>query len=155
MGQPVTASLSETLRGTAGEAAVLALLTSLGVPCYIPFGDGHSADLIVEIGDKPMRVQVKSCGDDTATVRFRLGKRRRKGWAPYTDIDLFALYSSHYGRVLLFPHTPGMKHICVRFRETQRSRAFDTRADELDARKVLEEMTHGTSVTDQRYLCES
>ena len=137
------ASMSETLLGTAGEAAVLAVLTSMGIPCYMSFGDGHTADLIAEIGGAPRRLQVKSCGDSSATVRFRLAKRRRKGWAAYTDIDYFALYSSYYNRILLVPHTPGKKQINVRFRETSWSKKTDIRAEDVDVCKVLEDLENG------------
>lgn len=141
-------SMSETLVGTSGEAAVLSALARHGIPCYIPFGDGHTADLIAEIGGSPKRIQVKSCGSDTATVRFQLAKRRRQGWTPYDDIDYFALYASHYHRVMLIPFEKGKNRINIRFAESQRSRLADIRVDDVDIDKILEEIEHGVQEPD-------
>ncbi len=135
--------MTESRLGAAGEAAVINALTSVGIPCYLPFGEGNTADLIAEIGGKPLKLQVKSCGNATATVTFRLAKRRRLGWRPYTDVDYFALYASHYKKVLLVPWQKGQTSINVRFRNTVKARKTDIAADDIDILKVVEEIEHG------------
>jgi hypothetical protein len=112
------------LTGTAGEAAVAAALSELGIPVYFPFGEGALADLIAEFGDRPQRIQVKSSNADTPTIRFYLGRRnsRQHGWRLYPPgtLDWFALYARQYHEIVLIPAAGAPQTITVQFRDASR-----------------------------------
>jgi hypothetical protein len=52
--------MTATQIGAAGEALVIEEFMRLGVPVYVPVGDGNPCDLIADFGARPQRIQVKA-----------------------------------------------------------------------------------------------
>jgi hypothetical protein len=66
--------VSTLARGIEAETEVLPALTRVGVSVAVPWGDGHAYDLLADLGDRIVRVQVKS-------GRLRDGVVRFNGWS--------------------------------------------------------------------------
>jgi len=125
--------------GALGEALVTAEFAKLGVAVYLPIGDGVTADLIAEFGDRPQRIQVKTSAHEGDKVRFNLQHRIRGGIAPYEDgsLDWYALVSTHHGRVCLIPFVPHESAATIAFKgDAGRAR----RADEIELSAVVRRM---------------
>lgn len=80
--------------GTRGELLVAAEFLKRGCAVYTPLVD-IGADMVVDIGGKLQRVQVKSCDGEGERYQFRLGRRvpHTHGWSSYdkSDVDWYAL----------------------------------------------------------------
>ena len=49
-------------QGDLGELSAMEWLASLGAAIYVPFGHSPDVDLVAELGERLVRVQVKTCG---------------------------------------------------------------------------------------------
>ena len=81
--------------GDVSEAIVLAEFLKAGFPVLLPFGENQRYHLVVEIGGRFLRVQVKTCQSDGSALVFNAtshdGHRPRQSYRG--DADLFAVYS--------------------------------------------------------------
>ena len=79
-------------RGEAAEAAFLARATHLGFTVCLPWGDSERYDSVVDMGNRFLRVQVKSA-TGYAEHRYRVKTAGASG-VPYTasEIDFFVAY---------------------------------------------------------------
>ena len=95
--------------GNIGEARVLSEFVKLGVPCYIPYGDGNTADLIAEFGGKLNRIQIKTTTSLNKAGAMEWKVTRQEGYhgnrVQYNtnDIDYFAFYCLETDMVCLVP----------------------------------------------------
>ena len=95
--------------GNVGESKTLFELTKLGVPCYVPFGDGNTSDLIADFNGKLNRIQVKTtnCLSDNGAMEWKT--TRQEGYHgnrvayDYNLIDFFALYCIENDILCLIP----------------------------------------------------
>lgn len=95
--------------GNIGEARVLSEFLKLGIPCYIPYGDGNTADLIAQFNNKLNRIQVKTTKslNDSGAMEWKV--TRQEGFhgnrVQYNveDIDYFAFYCLETDMVCLVP----------------------------------------------------
>lgn len=104
---------------------------------YTPMVD-TGADLVVDVGGRLLRVQVKTYSGCADTYNFRLGHRSPgdRGWQYYgeNDVDLYALCWLDRGYIALLP-AGGEKAITLSFerrgRERREAMAFDAVLDRL------------------------
>ena len=95
--------------GNIGEARVLSEFVKLGVPCYLPYGDGNTADLIAEFNGKLNRIQIKTTTSLTKAGAMEWKVTRQEGYhgnrVQYNtnDIDYFAFYCLETDMVCLVP----------------------------------------------------
>ena len=95
--------------GNIGEARVLSEFIKLGVPCYIPYGDGNTADLIAQFNNKLNRIQVKTTTSLNKAGAMEWKVTRQEGYhgnrVQYNvnDIDYFAFYCLETDIVCLVP----------------------------------------------------
>ena len=95
--------------GNIGEARVLSEFLKLGVPCYIPYGDGNTADLIAQFNNKLNRIQVKTTKGLNSSGAMEWKVTRQEGYHgnrvqyKVEDIDYFAFYCLETDIVCLVP----------------------------------------------------
>ena len=95
--------------GNIGEARVLSEFVKLGVPCYLPYGDGNTADLIAEFNGKLNRIQIKTTISLNKAGAMEWKVTRQEGYhgnrVQYNanDIDYFAFYCLETDMVCLVP----------------------------------------------------
>ena len=95
--------------GNIGEARVLSEFVKLGVPCYLPYGDGNTADLIAEFNGKLSRIQIKTTTSLNKAGAMEWKVTRQEGYhgnrVQYStnDIDYFAFYCLETDMVCLVP----------------------------------------------------
>lgn len=95
--------------GNIGEARVLSEFVKLGVPCYLPYGDGNTADLIAEFNGKLNRIQIKTTTSLNKAGAMEWKVTRQEGYhgnrVQYNtnDIDYFAFYCLETDMVCLVP----------------------------------------------------
>ena len=53
-------NLNSSQLGNIGEVRVLSEFVKLGIPCYIPYGDGNMVDLVADFNGKLNRIQIKT-----------------------------------------------------------------------------------------------
>ena len=95
--------------GNIGQAKVLTKFAELGVPVYLPFGEGYVVDLIAEFNGELNKIQIKTTEKlhEDSYMKFRIS--RQDGFhgdkKDYTkdEIDYFALYCIETDIVLLVP----------------------------------------------------
>lgn len=87
------------IKGNIGEAKFLFECTKFGIPVYLQFGDNESADYIILIDNKPIKVQVKSSTQFSGQViSFSLKRSTKHKGENYNsiyskeEVDLFACY---------------------------------------------------------------
>ena len=91
-------SMNTSQIGNIGESKTLCELTKLGVPCYIPFGDGNTSDLIADFNGKLNRIQVKTTNSLSENGVMEWKITRQEGYHgnrvtyDLNSIDFFALY---------------------------------------------------------------
>jgi hypothetical protein len=83
--------------GNSSEAVVLAAYLAAGFTVSIPFGAGASYDLVVDVGSRLFKIQVKTAWIDGSCVRYKSQRRQPGGGLtrrPYREgeIDYFAAY---------------------------------------------------------------
>ena len=95
--------------GNIGEARVLSEFVKLGVPCYLPYGDGNTADLVAEFNGKFNRIQIKTTTSLNRAGAMEWKVTRQEGYhgnrVQYNtnDIDYFAFYCLETDMVCLVP----------------------------------------------------
>ena len=95
--------------GNIGEARVLSEFVKLGVPCYLPYGDGNTADLIAEFNGRLNRIQIKTTTSLNKAGAMEWKVTRQEGYhgnrVQYNtnDIDYFAFYCLETDMVCLVP----------------------------------------------------
>ena len=130
--------------GNLGEAKVLAKFVELGIQCYLPFGDGSTADLIAEFNGKLNRIQVKSTTKDEngslpfsiCSTTIRADGEIHKHFYTEEEIDYYALYSSTTDEVYLLSvkEAPNRK-VTIRYKESYASTS--KRAQDYLIEKIL------------------
>ena len=82
-------------KGTIGEGIVLLELLRAGIPVFQEFGDLSRVDLIALIGNRPVKVQVKTTTSKNGVALLNLRKLTLNPKYNYTyqqgDVDVFAL----------------------------------------------------------------
>jgi PD-(D/E)XK endonuclease len=94
--------------GQRSEAAILGELSRRGYRVFVPFGFNHRCDLILDMGDRILRVQCKTGRLRNGTVIFSAQSVRsnRRGVFRRSyegDVDLFAVYCPELDRVYAVP----------------------------------------------------
>ena len=95
--------------GNIGEVKVLAEFVKLGIPCYLPYGDGNKVDLIADFGGKLNRIQIKTCEHLNKAGAMEWKVTRQDGYHGnraiynFSDIDYFAFYCLETDIVCLVP----------------------------------------------------
>lgn len=95
--------------GNIGEVRVLSEFVKLGVPCYVPYGDGNTVDLIAQFNNKLNRIQIKTttslnkAGAMEWKVTRQDGYHGQKAQYNVNDIDYFAFYCLETDIVCLVP----------------------------------------------------
>ena len=96
--------------GNIGEVRVLSEFIKLGIPCYIPYGDGNICDLIADFNGKLNKIQIKTCQSLNKSGAMEWKVTRQEGYHgsrmqyDYNDIDYFGLYCIETDEVCLFPY---------------------------------------------------
>ena len=133
--------------GNLGEAKVLTKFVELGIPVFIPFGDGSTADLIADFNGKLNRIQIKSTAiEDNGCLTFsicstttRSNGEVHKHIYSSNEIDYFALYSSITDKVYLLPiQNAPTKKFSIRYQEPYHSKSH--KASEYEIENVLSDM---------------
>ena len=95
--------------GNIGEARVLSEFVKLGIPCYLPYGDGNTADLIAQFNNKLNRIQIKTTASLNRAGAMEWKVTRQEGYHgnrtqyKVEDIDYFAFYCLETDIVCLVP----------------------------------------------------
>ena len=95
--------------GNIGEVRVLSEFVKLGIPCYLPYGDGNTCDLIAEFNGKLNRIQIKTTQSLNRAGAMEWKVTRQTGYhgnrVQYSleDIDYFAFYCVETDIVCLVP----------------------------------------------------
>ena len=92
-------------RGNEGEAAVLHALIARGCDVLVPFGDGQAYDLVVDLGDRFLRVQCKTAWSNGGCLSFN-AHATDHGHGPLSYVgraELFGVYFPGTGAVYLVP----------------------------------------------------
>ena len=95
--------------GNIGEVRVLSEFVKLGIPCYLPYGDGNTCDLIAEFNGKLNRIQIKTTQSLNKAGAMEWKVTRQAGYhgnrVQYSseDIDYFAFYCVETDIVCLVP----------------------------------------------------
>ena len=96
-------------KGNLGEVRVLSEFIKLGIPCYLPYGDGNTVDLIADFGGKLNRIQVKTTESLNKAGAMEWKTTRQEGYHgsrttyKVNDIDYFAFYCIETDIVCLVP----------------------------------------------------
>lgn len=95
--------------GNIGQAKVFSKFVELGIPVYLPFGEGYVIDLIADFNGKLNKIQIKTTEKlhDSSYMKWRIthqdgyhGSRKK-----YTsdEVDYFALYCIESDIMCLVP----------------------------------------------------
>jgi hypothetical protein len=115
------AMLTTNQKGFIAETAVIHECARLGVPVARPLDD-QRYDLILDLGEKLLRVQCKWAArvGDVVVIRTRTCRRGREGlihryYGP-EEIDAIAAFSPNPGRCYLLPHELSVERGAVQLR---------------------------------------
>lgn len=95
--------------GNIGEVRVLSEFVKLGIPCYLPYGDGNKCDLIADFNGKLNKIQIKTTEKLNINGAMEWKVTRQEGFhgnrVQYNkeDIDYFAFYCIETDIVCLVP----------------------------------------------------
>lgn len=95
--------------GNIGEVRVLSEFVKLGIPCYLPYGDGNKCDLIADFNGKLNKIQIKTTEKLNTNGAMEWKVTRQEGFhgnrIQYNkeDIDYFAFYCIETDIVCLVP----------------------------------------------------
>lgn len=100
-------ALDSTVKGTISENYVKTRLAEKGFDVWEPATQNHRTDLIILVGQRVVRLQVKTATYDLATKCFRANfSRRRRGKAATNydgaDVDFFVVYCAGLQPVRLY-----------------------------------------------------
>jgi hypothetical protein len=93
-------------RGNRTEAKILAAFVDVGYLVFLPFGDGHKCDLIIDDGRNVQRVQCKTGRVRNGCLMFNACSFSGNGAVrrDYKDVaDLFAVLNPETGDVYIIP----------------------------------------------------
>ena len=105
-----------------GEAKVLSEFTKLNIPCYLPYGDGNTIDLIAQFNNKLNRIQIKTTEHLNRVGAMEWSVTRQNGYhgsrTQYNvqDIDYFAFYCLETDIVCLVPFDEKFPTTCLTIR---------------------------------------
>ena len=114
-------------KGNIAEAAITLAAVKLGVDVYRPVGEGGRYDLILDLGDRLLRVQCKwaARSGDVVVVRCYSSRRSAGGkliTRKYTteEVDAFAAYSIDLDQCFLLPAElwANRREVCLRLAPT-------------------------------------
>jgi hypothetical protein len=112
------------VKGNVAEMEIMLAAVKAGIPVYKPVAEHGRADLVLEIGDRPYRVQCKwaRLANDGAVVIVNLQTNRltpagyvRTSYAAH-EVDLVAAYSGELDRCYLLPQALFVGRRAVRLR---------------------------------------
>lgn len=94
--------------GERTEAIVLAELVRRGYKVLVPFGHNHRYDLVLDVGDRMLRIQCKTGRVSRGAIKFHAesirsntrGSRRR---SYQDDADLFLVFCPELGKIYAVP----------------------------------------------------
>ena len=95
--------------GNIGESRVLCEFTKLSIPCYIPYGDGNTVDLVADFNGKLNRIQIKTSEKLNKSGAMEWKVTRQNGFhgsrTTYSleEVDYFAFYCLETDIVCLVP----------------------------------------------------
>ena len=103
----IKAKLTPNEVGEGAQGAILAEVMKYGYTVLIPFGEGRRYDMVIEKDAQFFRLQCKAGRYENGVIRFNacssnwFNKTRKR----YTreEIDYFAIYCEHTGKVYLVP----------------------------------------------------
>lgn len=101
------AAIDTNIVGHITEAKILTRFLQKGYSVSLPYGGKEHYDLIVDTGDKLLRVQCKTAQllEDGTIIQFSVTRRdRRTGKkALYKNVDYFAAYCPQLDETYLYP----------------------------------------------------
>lgn len=119
--------------GNIGEVKLLYELTKRGIPCYLPYGDGNTVDLIADFKGKLNRIQVKTCQSLNANGAMECKVTRQEGYhgnrIAYNvdDFDYFAFYCVDEDILCLVPFDESIPKTTITFQVSKNiNRAYKT-----------------------------
>lgn len=95
--------------GNIGEAKALCKFAELGIPVYLPFGDGYEVDMIAIFNEQMNRIQVKTTEavHDGGVMNWKITKQDGYHGSrikyDVDSIDYFALYCIESDALCLMP----------------------------------------------------
>lgn len=101
--------MNTTNIGNIGYAKVLSKFVELGIPIYVPFGEGYTADLIAQFGGKLNKIQIKTTQKihNGECIKWKITKQEgyHGNQKSYTEdeVDYFALYCIEADVLCLVP----------------------------------------------------
>jgi prevent-host-death family protein len=106
--------MNPNVKGAIAEQAIVFAATQLRVPVWRPVSEHGRADLVLDIGDRLWRVQVKwgrlNAARDVVIVSLLTSRCTPRGHVRSTygedEVDLFAVYSGELDRCFLLPANP-------------------------------------------------
>jgi hypothetical protein len=112
---------SPTAIGNRTTAIVLAALIKAGKTVSIPFGDGHSYDLVLDESHRLLRVQCKTGQLRNGVIILHLYTVNRSGArSRYAGLaDLYAIYCAELDKVYMIPVAEVGEPANLRVTETQ------------------------------------
>jgi hypothetical protein len=127
--------LSSTQKGAAAEAEIAAAAIRLGLVVLQPLGDGSRYDLVIDIGQRLLRVQCKwgSRQGDVIVARCITSRHTPTGYrrTTYTadEVDAIAVYAPDTDRCYLLPvqEVEGCATISLRLGPTRNNQALNVR----------------------------
>ena len=108
--------------GNVGESRVLFEFTRLGIPCYLPYGDGNACDLIADFNGKLNRIQIKTTQNVQSDGSMIWKTTRQEGYhgnrATYdlNSLDYFAFYCVENDVVCLVPFDSSTPNTSIKIR---------------------------------------
>ena len=97
--------------GNIGESRVLYEFVKNNIPCYLPYGDGSTADLVAEFNGKLNRIQIKTTETLNKLGAMEWHVTKQNGYHgsrtiyDINTIDYFAFYCIETDIVCLVPYT--------------------------------------------------
>jgi PD-(D/E)XK nuclease superfamily protein len=120
--------------GERSEAIILARFIELGFHVWLPWGENHRADMIVEDDDGQFyKVQCKTCHVDGERLIFRaesINEHHRRGVRMNYrgQADYFAVYSPALKKTYLLPvDLVGTTSVCLRLHPTKNNQEKNVR----------------------------
>ena len=134
-------SLSTSAKGDISTARILVAFLSRGAAVSVPWGNCQRYDLVLDTGNRLLRVQVKTARYLAGAVEFKscstsaFNKSRRHYGRE--EVDLFAVYSPHNDKIYIVPQKEVTRTV-TRLRldhpkNGQQLGVRDARAYEIDA----------------------
>lgn len=116
--------------GNIGECKALLEFTKLGIPCYIPYGDGNVSDLIADFNGKLNRIQVKTTEakrpNGALTWKIAHQAETRGFYKSYTqnEVDYFVLYCIENDGLYIVPYSNDLPKEEIRLRLSEDIKVF-------------------------------